>query len=340
MGNACCNKADPDNANLEPNGNKPTKNVDGEPINPEILKNAAQNEDKIVKIQASIRGHQARNKLNNDKPESSDVNKPKVSSRTSQRNKDGGPGTAVAKPVAKLPDYSNPATKATEEKLGPFNYERDAPPASELAGLELIKRQPYELDNGAIYEGQWTKEGLRHGRGVQVWKDGSKYEGYWKNDMANGRGRLIHSDGDVYEGEWLNDKAHGRGTYVHMDGAQYTGEWREDKQHGFGVETWPDGAKYEGNYEYGKKHGTGTFKWADGSMYIGEFYNNNIHGKGVYTWSDGRKYEGEWRNNKMHGKGTFSWADGRKYVGEYVDDKKQGYGEFIWPDGRCYKGDW
>ena len=155
--------------------------------------------------------------------------RPMVSSRTSQRNKDGGPGTAVAKPVAKLPDYSNPDTKATEEKLGAFNYERDAPPASETVGLELIMRQPYELDNGAIYQGQWTKEGLRHGKGVQVWKDGSKYEGYWKNDMANGRGRLIHSDGDVYEGEWLNDKAHGRGTYVHMDGAQYTGEWREDK---------------------------------------------------------------------------------------------------------------
>jgi hypothetical protein len=44
---------------------------------------------------------------------------------------------------------------------------------------------------------------------MQIWKDGSKYEGYWKFDMANGKGRLIHSDGDVYEGEWLNDKAHG-----------------------------------------------------------------------------------------------------------------------------------
>jgi hypothetical protein len=66
--------------------------------------------------------------------------RPKISSRTSQRNKDGGPGTAVAKPVAKLPDYSNPATKATEEKLGAFNYERDAPPASETVGLELIMR--------------------------------------------------------------------------------------------------------------------------------------------------------------------------------------------------------
>ena len=44
---------------------------------------------------------------------------------------------------------------------------------------------------------------------MQLWRDGSKYEGYWSSDMANGKGRLIHSDGDVYEGDWLNDKAHG-----------------------------------------------------------------------------------------------------------------------------------
>jgi hypothetical protein len=91
--------------------------------------------------------------MRDEKGESFDKNKPKQSSRVSQRNKDGGPGTAVAKPVAKLPDYSNPATKATEEKLGSFNYEKEALPASELAGLELIQRQPYELDNGAIYQG-------------------------------------------------------------------------------------------------------------------------------------------------------------------------------------------
>lgn len=124
-----------------------------------------------------------------------------------------------------MPDYSNPATKATEAKLGKFEYDQPMSPS----GKNLIERGPYELDNGAIYVGEWTKDGLRHGRGLQIWKDGSKYEGYWKNDMANGKGRLIHSDGDVYEGEWLNDKAHGRGTYIHMDGAKYTGDWREDK---------------------------------------------------------------------------------------------------------------
>ena len=38
---------------------------------------------------------------------------------------------------------------------------------------------------------------IRDGRGVQIWLDGSRYEGYWKNNKANGRGRLIHADGDV-----------------------------------------------------------------------------------------------------------------------------------------------
>ena len=44
---------------------------------------------------------------------------------------------------------------------------------------------------------------------MQIWADGSIYEGYWLNNKANGYGRLIHPDGDVYSGEWENDAAHG-----------------------------------------------------------------------------------------------------------------------------------
>ena len=50
---------------------------------------------------------------------------------------------------------------------------------------------------------------MRDGYGHQLWPDGSRYEGAWKNDKANGNGKLIHADGDVYEGDWMNDKAHG-----------------------------------------------------------------------------------------------------------------------------------
>jgi len=35
---------------------------------------------------------------------------------------------------------------------------------------------------------------------MQIWEDGSRYYGYWKNDKANIRGMLFHADGDLYEG--------------------------------------------------------------------------------------------------------------------------------------------
>lgn len=79
-------------------------------------------------------------------------------------------------------------------------------------GSRLEKRQTTTLQDGAQYTGQWNVDtGERHGRGMQIWSDGSIYEGYWKRDQANGRGRLIHADGDIYNGYWKDDKAHGFG---------------------------------------------------------------------------------------------------------------------------------
>ena len=101
-----------------------------------------------------------------------------------------------------MPEIQNPVTKQLEEKLGPFSFSQ-AP-----NGLTPNRkaRNPVAFDNNTIYIGEWAN-GLREGRGKQVWQDGSVYEGWWKNGMANGGGRLIHADGDVYEGQWENDKA-------------------------------------------------------------------------------------------------------------------------------------
>lgn len=41
------------------------------------------------------------------------------------------------------------------------------------------------MKNGAVYTGQWLNN-MRDGYGYQTWPDGSRYEGYWKNDKANG----------------------------------------------------------------------------------------------------------------------------------------------------------
>ena len=196
-------------------------------------------------------------------------------------------------------------------------------------------------NNNAIYYGEWDySNNMRHGRGIQLWNEGSKYYGYWVKDKASIKGKLMHSDGDIYEGEWLDDKPNGKGVYYHIDGTVYEGEWKDDKQHGFGKETWPDGAWYEGQYFEGKKHGKGKFHWADDSLYEGNFVDNNINGEGVYNFSDKRKYVGTWANNKLEGKGIFTWPDGRKYEGEYKNDKKEGYGIFSWNDGKIYKGYW
>ena len=66
------------------------------------------------------------------------------------------------------------------------------------------------LENGAVYQGEWlvlpNGESQKDGRGVQIWPDGSRYDGFWVNEEAQGYGRLVHANGDVYEGEFKNDK--------------------------------------------------------------------------------------------------------------------------------------
>lgn len=85
------------------------------------------------------------------------------------------------------------------------------------------------MANGAKYVGEWLKDkDIRQGKGMQVWKDGTIYEGWWLNNHANGRGRIIHADGDMYEGDWKDGKQEGNGTYTHTNGVKYIGMWQDD----------------------------------------------------------------------------------------------------------------
>lgn len=59
-------------------------------------------------------------------------------------------GLVYAKALSSLPDYSSFATRETEKQLGPFNYDLDD---NKMFELEIITRGPYELDNGAIFQG-------------------------------------------------------------------------------------------------------------------------------------------------------------------------------------------
>lgn len=65
--------------------------------------------------------------------------------------------------MKKCPDHSNEFTKAAEIRLGAFVYDQD----DQLYNIgENFQKGPFELDNGAIYHGQWSKNGLRDGKGT------------------------------------------------------------------------------------------------------------------------------------------------------------------------------
>ena len=54
---------------------------------------------------------------------------------------------------------------------------------------------------------------LRQGRGIQIYENGSRYDGFWKNDKPEGRGRLINHNGDYYNGYWVNGLHSGFGVF-------------------------------------------------------------------------------------------------------------------------------
>ena len=202
-----------------------------------------------------------------ESPEKSEMHeKPKIpemhemsiegSDRTSQIRQGHEPLKSIATLVEDMNDL--------ETELPAFLYDKYA--KAEDAGLPVIG--PLKYSNGATYRGQY-KDGLRHGKGVQIKADGSCYDGFWVKDKRSGQGRQLYKGGDVYTGEWKDDKSEGNGKFVHCDGTTYVGEWNNNKIHGEGIFTWPDGRKYVGEYRDQLKHGYGEFYFTDGTVYKG-----------------------------------------------------------------------
>lgn len=55
---------------------------------------------------------------------------------------------------------------------------------------EFEKHEPVHYPKEkAIYKGE-LKDGVREGRGMQIWKDGTVYMGEWKSDRINGKGNI------------------------------------------------------------------------------------------------------------------------------------------------------
>ncbi len=190
----------------------------------------------------------------------------------------------------------------------------------------------------SFYTGQVNINNQRHGFGMLLKNDGSKYEGHWKNNIFNGWGRFIDYDGTLIECNFINGKANGKGMKKTLNGLLYIGDFIDNLKDGNGKEETNEHI-YEGEFKKDKKNGNGKliYKLLN-DYYEGEFKDNSITGVGFYTWKNKDTYKGTFVNGKMHGKGFYKWPDGGEYYGEYVNNIKEGNGKFKWSNGRIFEG--
>jgi hypothetical protein len=201
--------------------------------------------------------------------------------------------------VETFPDFANKETKTARKKLAKGDYIIDEVSRDE----PLYEFTPVQFNDNSVYSGEWTKSGVREGRGVCYKPDGEVYEGQWSKDMYHGKGRLIMKTGDVYIGEFFEGKADGTGKYCTLEGYLYEGSWVDNLKQGKGLEITADKSTYEGEFDRGVKSGHGVFDSEDGRHYDGTWKHDVMEGYGTLTYPDGKMHEGPWENGKLHGVG-------------------------------------
>ena len=131
--------------------------------------------------------------------------------------------------------------------------------------------------NGDVYEGE-VKGFKRHGKGVNMYVDGSVYDGMFVEDEREGEGKLV------------------KGKYC------YEGMWKGDVKEGNGFELMENGEKYCGEYKKGMKEGNGVFIFTNGDSYKGEWKGGLMDGKGIIVTNEGKEIKGVFVKGKVVGK--------------------------------------
>ncbi len=87
----------------------------------------------------------------------------------------------------------------------------------------------------APYSGDYDEQGLRHGRGICVYTDGTVYDGEWARDEQHGSGMCRFPSGNVYFGTFRHGVVEGEGCMLYADGDFFSGTFRNAACHGEGV---------------------------------------------------------------------------------------------------------
>jgi hypothetical protein len=110
-----------------------------------------------------------------------------------------------------------------------------------------------------VYTGEWAHEGLRHGQGRNVFRNGNIYDGNWHRGSFTGQGTLYYTDGFSVTGStWGNSVLVGQGVIRDSEGRTI----------------------YEGGVDASQdryfRQGTGTEFDAEGNViFTGNWVNNN-----------------------------------------------------------------
>ncbi|GLI62853.1 hypothetical protein VaNZ11_005581, partial [Volvox africanus] len=186
-----------------------------------------------------------------------------------------------------------------------------------------------QFGNGDVYIGTWSQSGFPDGEGKYTWRDGSVFEGSWKEGVRHGIGKYTWPSGATYHGEWRDGCMSGVGTWESPDLlSRYQGGWLRDSKHGLGRQVYASGDVYEGLWKQGAPGGPGRYVYSDGNEYDGEWRGGRMHGQGTFVWRSGERYDGEWKDGRMDGAGVFSAADGSLYDGRWRRGRKHGVGIF------------
>ncbi|CAD8109731.1 unnamed protein product [Paramecium sonneborni] len=200
-----------------------------------------------------------------------------------------------------------------------------------------------------IYYGQVNEKQLKHGKGMQIIKNGEIiYEGIWNQDYLLWGQKTIFNDNQesyIHQGEQIYKKPnvqnltkssceHQKANFTEIQGPGiqnqnvkdfYLGEFQDNKKHGKGVLKTSRGEEYKGQFQNDKKQGIGTYYFANGDIYKGNFKDDQLHGKGELIYqNNGESYTGFFQNNKKEGEFEIKFSNGQKEKIYFKNDQQVG----------------
>lgn len=146
----------------------------------------------------------------------------------------------------------------------------------------------YELPNGDYYKGAYDSKGLRHGYGLYVFRNGTKYLGNYYHGTREGYGLMSFPDNAKYAGTWKHNLKNGYGRYTYKNGDLYEGQWKENKRHGVGAYYYSMGKEmycFYGTWINDERNGPGEINFKTFQLYA-IFKDQCPIGPAVFTFGD------------------------------------------------------